>query len=172
MEHKRPLAKVNGRIVDLTGQHFGRLIVLSYQGLNKYKAATWLCLCGCGVEKVINSQHLRLGLVRSCGCLKRELDKTHGMSIKPDGKVPPEYDAYMHAKYRCTNPKAQRYKNYGGRGIKFLFASFEQFFAELGPRPRGKTLDRTDNNGNYEPGNVRWATPKQQSNNRRRRAKK
>lgn len=168
MAHRRSLAKINGRIIDLAGKRFGRLLVLSYAGLDKNNSATWLCLCGCGTEKTITSQPLRTGLTRSCGCLKRELDKTHGMSICSDGKVPPEYDAYMHAKYRCTNPKAQRYKNYGGRGIKFLFTSFEQFFAELGPRPRGKTLDRPDNEGNYEPGNVRWATPKQQANNRRR----
>jgi hypothetical protein len=74
----------------------------------------------------------------------------------------------MHAKYRCTNPKANGWKRYGGRGIKFLFTSFEQFFTELGPRPKGRSLDRINNEGNYEPGNVRWATPKQQGQNRRK----
>jgi len=90
------------------------------------------------------------------------------MSIRPDGKVPSEYAAYMNAKYRCTNPEAQGYVGYGGRGIEFLFSSFEQFFSELGSQPKGKTLDRIENNGNYEPGNVRWATPKQQAANRRK----
>jgi len=68
----------------------------------------------------------------------------------------PEWDAYVHAQQRCNNPKNKDYKNYGGRGIKFLFTSFEQFFGELGKRPKGKSLDRKNNEGNYEPGNVRW----------------
>lgn len=80
----------------------------------------------------------------------------------------PEYDAYNSAKERCLVPTRKGYKDYGGRGIKFLFTSFEQFFKEIGPRPKGKTLDRKDNDGNYEPGNVRWATLKEQMNNTRR----
>jgi hypothetical protein len=69
-----------------------------------------------------------------------------------------EYRSYQAAKFRCSNPKCCKWQYYGGRGIKFLFTSFEQFFAELGPRPTGTTLDRIENDGNYEPGNVRWAT--------------
>ena len=79
----------------------------------------------------------------------------------------PEYTAYYGAKRRCTSPKSKSWKDYGGRGIKFLFESFEQFFAELGPRPEGKSLDRIKNNGNYEPGNVRWATKDEQNENKR-----
>lgn len=79
----------------------------------------------------------------------------------------PECDAYHNARHRCTDPKFDGYENYGGRGIKFLFTSFEQFFAELGSRPEGKTLDRINNDGNYEPGNVRWATNSAQKKNRR-----
>jgi hypothetical protein len=78
-----------------------------------------------------------------------------------------EYRSYCHAEQRCINPKDAAYRNYGGRGIRFLFTSFEQFIAEIGPRPAGKTLDRKDNNGNYEPGNVRWATWSEQMKNRR-----
>lgn len=82
----------------------------------------------------------------------------------------PEHSSYSHAKDRCINPKNDAWKTYGGVGIKFLFTSFKQFFAELGIRPSGTTLDRYPNNkGNYEPGNVRWATPKQQQNNLRER---
>src|SRR5437016_5184126 len=86
-------------------------------------------------------------------------------------QYPREYAAYQHAKYRCTNPNSEVWKDYGGRGIKFLFASFEQFFAELGPRPSPQqSLDRWPNpNGNYEPGNVRWATYSEQSKNQRKR---
>jgi len=79
----------------------------------------------------------------------------------------PEYRSYSHAKNRCTNPQNLAWENYGGRGIKFRFASFEEFFAELGARPPGTSLDRIDNDGNYEVGNVRWATPEVQANNRR-----
>ena len=77
----------------------------------------------------------------------------------------PEYKAYQMAKYRCTNPRCPSFKDYGGRGIEFRFTSFKQFFALLGPRPEGMSLDRIENDGHYEPGNVRWATPSQQQNN-------
>lgn len=79
----------------------------------------------------------------------------------------PEHEAYCAARGRCNNPKNGKFKDYGGRGIKFLFTSFEQFYKELGPRPEGMSLDRIEVNGNYEPGNVRWAPLSVQSKNRR-----
>ena len=85
----------------------------------------------------------------------------HGMSTTP------EYRAYIGAKVRCTNPKNLVWKHYGGRGIRFKFTSFEQFFAELGYRPKGKSLDRKNNNGHYELGNVKWSTKSEQDRNRR-----
>jgi len=78
-----------------------------------------------------------------------------------------EYSSFDHAKSRCNNPRATSYADYGGRGIEFLFTSFAQFFTEIGFRPPGTTLDRIDNDGNYEPGNVRWSTPSQQKRNQR-----
>ena len=88
----------------------------------------------------------------------------HGMTHTP------EYRAFSAAKYRCNNPCVPGYKDYGGRGVRFLFASFEEFYAELGPRPgAGYSVDRINNDGNYEPGNVRWATWSQQIRNQRRR---
>jgi len=84
----------------------------------------------------------------------------------------PEYRAYIDAKRRCTNPNSQRWYTHGGRGIKFLFANFEEFLCDVGLRPNGMTLDRIDNDGHYEPGNIRWATPSQQVSNRRNYKKK
>jgi hypothetical protein len=90
--------------------------------------------------------------------------RTHGMTNSP------EYIAYKDAKARCENTSHKKWKDYGGRGIKFLFSSFEEFYSLLGKRPKGKSLDRFPNNdGNYCQGNVRWATTKQQQNNQRRR---
>jgi hypothetical protein len=79
----------------------------------------------------------------------------------------PEYRAYQDAKQRCTNPNSVRWYTHGGRGIKFMFNNFGEFFDYVGPRPEGMTLDRIDNDGNYETGNLRWATPSQQMSNRR-----
>ena len=79
----------------------------------------------------------------------------------------PEYRAYIDAKSRCTNQNSQRWYTHGGRGIKFLFNNFGEFFEAVGPRPDGMTLDRIDNDGHYEAGNIRWATPSQQCSNRR-----
>jgi hypothetical protein len=84
----------------------------------------------------------------------------------------PEYRAYTDAKRRCNNPNSCRYYTHGGRGIKFLFKSFDEFFAAVGPRPDGMSLDRIDNDGHYEAGNLRWATPSQQVSNRRKYKKK
>jgi hypothetical protein len=83
------------------------------------------------------------------------------------GKITSEYNTFKRAKQKCTNPRATQYKDYGGRGIKFLFKSFQDFFRELGRRPCGKVLDRINNDGHYESGNVRWATRTQSSRNRR-----
>jgi len=84
----------------------------------------------------------------------------HGMTHSP------EYKAFVDAKYRCQNPNIVHYQHYGGRGIKFQFTSFQEFYAEIGPRPsKLHSLDRIENTGHYEPGNIRWATKAEQSRN-------
>jgi hypothetical protein len=118
------------------------------------------CACGCGGALETPSKE---GTDRRYINGHNKATRTHGQSGTP------EHRAYKAARQRCTNPKLKCWENYGGRGIKFLFTSFEQFYAELGPRPKGKSLDRFPNNdGNYEPGNVRWATAEQQRENRRK----
>ena len=130
------------------------------------------CLCACGQKCTVRRDHVNKG-TKSCGCLRSATARRlrnqlrHGGWI--NGQPTPEYSAYVGAKGRCTNPKSNVWKYYGGRGIKFLFTSFEQFLAEIGPRPTPQhSLDRKKNNGHYRPGNVRWATDKEQNANRRK----
>lgn len=99
------------------------------------------------------------------GVYNHEMRVTHGHNRR--GKTTPEYRAYNHAKERCCNRKDKGYKYYGGRGIEFRFVSFMQFIEHIGRRPKGRSLDRINNNGHYEVGNVRWATRSQQMKNRR-----
>jgi len=123
-----------------------------------------LCECGCGNPTTIAKKtDQRRGDVKGqpMRFIRGHNSRVHRLTDSP------EYDAYHHAKNRCTDPKNCNWKYYGGRGIQFRFTRFEQFYAELGPRPAGKTLDRINNDGHYEPGNVRWATRQEQIANQR-----
>ena len=159
-----------GKIRDLAGMTFERLKVMNQAGQDKWKYIMWNCVCECGTVCTVRSSALIAGRQRSCGCLARDMSSirsplihtTHGMSHSKMYKV------FHAAKRRCTDPKNKHYSYYGGRGIEFRFQSFEEFYKELGDTPKGLTLDRTNNSGHYEPGNVRWATRSEQAFNTRR----
>lgn len=145
------------------GSVFGRLTVLRDRLPGEKKA---LCRCECGIEKEIAIDRLG-GKTRSCGCLRREVAATlkasHGMA---DTKI---YYIWADMVARCTRPTHARYVDYGGRGITVCeqWRKFDGFYADMGDRPDGLSLDRKDNNAGYSPGNCRWATPSEQMKNRR-----
>ncbi len=147
----------------MSEDHPTRLTVI---GTTKIKGKTYsVCRCVCGNEKTIRQDNLRSGHAKSCGCLMSVGRKTHGKHKTPI------YMVWQSMISRCECKKSHSYKTHGGRGITVCARwreSFENFLADVGDRPEGMQLDRfPDNNGNYEPGNVRWATPSQNNRNRR-----
>ena len=148
---------------DITGQKFGRLTVIKVVSKNKHRQYKWECQCDCGnISKVISSQ-LRNGHTKSCGCLHKDKITTH------DKWQIPEYNVWASIKNRCLNKKDIAYRNWGGRGITvcYRWLKFENFFEDMGKRPKGLQIDRINNDGNYCKENCKWSTIKQQARNRR-----
>lgn len=155
---------------DLTGRVFGRLTILGQEVIRGTSQHRWRARCTCGNEGVYKASDLLKGNTRSCGCLKRDLvvarNTTHGLSRRA------EYCAWNHMKARCSAPEGHKdYEAYAGRGITVCERwkdDFTAFFEDMGPRPgKGYSIDRIDVNGNYEPGNCRWATATTQARNKR-----
>lgn len=160
------------------GQRYSRLVVLAHAGRSRAGKLLWQCLCDCGSTCVAPTGALRSGNTKSCGCLSRERaaqrayerSTTHGLSGHP------LYHTWSHMISRCTDPSNADFGNYGGRGISVCerwlvgqggMSGLECFIADVGDRPKGTSLDRVNNNGNYEPKNCRWASRSVQSRNKR-----
>lgn len=157
---------------DLVGERFGYLTVVERANPSATGMVRWLCRCECGTTKLIQGSSLTNGYTKSCGCHRNDNKRRHGHHTNT-GKTG-EYNSWCGMKQRCYNPGATQYKDYGGRGITVCERwrdSFENFLLDVGPSPGpGYSIDRINNDGNYEPGNVRWATAKEQAVNRRKEA--
>jgi hypothetical protein len=154
-------------MMNLIGKRFGRLEVIGF-AIKRGHRMLWECQCDCGIKVIVLRDSLTSGKTQSCGCLNRETtgnrSRTHGMSKTP------MYNTWQLMRRRCEDKSNPKYAIYGGRGITVCdrWKSFDLFLADMGPKPKGKTIDRRDNDGPYDPDNCHWATPSQQSLNTRR----
>jgi hypothetical protein len=153
---------MNHNFIDISGFRSGKLVAMSVTDKRTSTGcAIWLCKCDCGNSCEIRGEYIKRGHTKSCGCI----NKPHGMT---DTKT---WISWKEMIRRCYNKNNDRYSSYGGRGIivcERWLASFVAFYDDMGERPEGKTLDRKDNNGNYEPANCKWSTASEQQQNTRK----
>lgn len=155
------------KTIDMTGHKYGRLTALALEGKNKHGQIMWSFRCDCGTEKTLIGYEVRCGKTQSCGCLKKEqignVNCKHGMSNTPIFRL---WWAMMQ---RCYDINSDSYERYGARGITVCdrWHQFEDFYADMGDKPKGMSLERKDNSLGYSPENVEWASAKSQNNNKR-----
>lgn len=154
------------------GWRYERLVAIEFSERDAHRKQRWRFRCDCGAEFIANVSDVKARKTQSCGCLNNEKIAEIGRAKRTHGQTKtPEYRIWTNMIVRCTNPQDENYHNYGGRGIRMCDAwadSFEAFYRDMGPRPSPQhSVDRIDNDGNYEPGNVQWSTASQQGRNRR-----